>query len=364
MAKDKKQAKRPSHILPLSHKDRENFSENLALLLKSAIPIGEALDSLSSSTKSQVFKKAIAGMQADIEAGYSLSEALDRSKIVGEQTAALVRLGEASGNLVENLQIAAQQEARRAVFVTRVRSAFIYPILVITLTVVIGLGVAWFLLPKLSETFAQLHVNLPLVSEILINFGIFLQQHGIIVVPAAIIAIIFIVYFLFGAPATKHIGRSLLMIIPGVGRLIREVEIAQFGYLLGTLMEAGLTITEAFRMLASTTSTPSYRKFYLFLADSVNNGHNLKDSFVQYKKSEKLFPSSVRQMLIAGERSGSLSDVLLTVGKSYEQKSDTTTQNLETIIEPILLVVIAGGVMLVAVAVILPIYSLIGGLNQ
>lgn len=364
MPKTSKQTKRPKRLLPISHKDRENFSENLALLLKSAIPIGEALDSLATSTKSKVFKKAIAGMQEDIEAGFSLSESLERSHIVGDQTFALVRLGEASGNLVENLQIAAQQEARHTMFVTRVRSAFIYPILVLTLTVVIGLGVAWFLLPKLSETFAQLHVTLPIISRILINFGIFLQQHGIVAVPAAIAAILLIVYILFGAKSTRHIGRTLLMVIPGVGRLIREVEVAQFGYLLGTLMNAGLSITEAFRMLSTTTSTPSYRKFYLYLADSVNNGHTIKDSFTNYRKSGQLFPSSVRQMIIAGERSGSLSEVLLTIGKSYEQKSDTTTQNLETIIEPILLVVIAGGVMMVAVAVILPIYSLIGGLNQ
>ena len=84
---------------------------------------------------------------------------------------------------------------------------------------------------------------------------------------------------------------------------------------------------------------------------------------VRYKRSEKMLPQAMQQMIAAGERSGSLPTVLLTVGRTYEQKSDTTTRNLETIIEPILLVAVAGGVMLVAVAVILPIYSLIGGLN-
>lgn len=353
-----------SHILPLSHKDRENFSENLALLLKSAIPIGDALDSIASSNKSRLFKKAIDGMQADIEAGYSLAESLKRSRIVGEQTYSLVLLGEASGNLVENLLIASQQEARRAAFISKLRSAFIYPIIVITLTIVIGLGVAWFLLPRLSDTFTQLHVDLPLISKVLINFGLFLQQHGVVAVPIFLAVLFLIIYVLFIAPATKDIGKKILMTLPGVGKLIREIEIAQFGYLIGTLMDAGLNITEAFRMLASTSTTSSYKKLYEYLADSIDNGHTIKSSLDAYKPSKKLLPPSVRQIIMAGERSGSLPDVLLTIGHSYEQKSDTTTQNLETIIEPILLVVIAGGVMLVAVAVILPIYSLIGGLNQ
>jgi type II secretory pathway component PulF len=112
------------HLLHLPFKEREYFTENLALLLKAAVPIGEALESLSASVKSKAFKKAIAGLQADIEAGYNLTGALEYSGIVGSQTIALVRMGEASGNLVENLKIAADQEQKRHIFVSKVRSCF------------------------------------------------------------------------------------------------------------------------------------------------------------------------------------------------------------------------------------------------
>jgi type II secretory pathway component PulF len=207
-------------------------------------------------------------------------------------------------------------------------------------------------------------VSLPLISQVLINFGLFLKEHGVIAVPAAIGAILLFIYIFFAAPGTKRIGQRALLRTPGVGRLIKEVEIAQFGYLLGTLMNAGLSVTEALSLLAQTSNAPDYQKLYTYLAESVNNGNTFKESFATYSAARKLLPLSVQQMVIAGERSGSLPEVLVTVGKTYEQKSDQTTQNLETIIEPILLVFVAGGVMLVAVAVILPIYSLIGGLNQ
>ncbi|HEU5121789.1 MAG TPA: type II secretion system F family protein [Candidatus Saccharimonadales bacterium] len=350
--------------LHLPAKEREYFTQNLGLLLKSAVPVGEALESLGVSVKSRAFKKAISSMQKDIEAGYNVADTLERSGIIGSQTLALVRIGEASGSLIENLQIAAQQEEKRRIFASKVRSAMIYPSFVIVLTIIVGLGVAWFLLPRLADTFAQLQVELPPVSRVLINFGLFLKEHGIIAVPVAVAAVLLIGYILFVAPMTKNIGRRLLIRLPGVGRLIREVEIAQFGYLLGTLMEAGLSITQALLLLADTTSAPDYRKFYRHLARSLDEGFSFKESLAHYKKSSKLLSPAIQQIIIAGERSGSLPEVLKSIGKTYEQKSDTTTQNLETIIEPILLVVVAAGVMLVAIAVILPIYSLIGGLNQ
>jgi type IV pilus assembly protein PilC len=351
-------------LLHLPAKEREYFTENLALLLKAAVPIGEALESLSASVKSRAFKKAISSLQKDIDAGYNLTDALEYSGIVGTQTTALVRMGEASGKLVENLQIAAEQERKHRVFVSKVRSAFIYPAFVITLTLVVGLGVAWFLLPRLADTFAQLRVALPPISMILINFGLFLKEHGVIAVPLAIGSILLLIYILFAMPGTKKIGSKLLLRTPGIGRLIKEVEIAQFGYLLGTLLNAGLSVTESIRLLAQTSTAPDFKSLYVKLAESIDNGNSFKESFARYAGKGKLLPLSVQQMIIAGERSGSLPEVLSTVGRTYEQKSDQTTQNLETIIEPILLVVVAGGVMLVAIAVILPIYSLIGGLNQ
>jgi type II secretory pathway component PulF len=363
MAEKKNKRSSKKRVLSLPFREREYFTETLALLLKAAVPIGEALESLSASIKSRAFKKAIASLQSDIDAGYNLTDALEHSGIVGTQTIALVRMGEASGKLVENLQIAAEQEQKRHVFASKVRSAFIYPVFVIVLTVIIGLCVAWFLLPRLAETFAQLHVTLPPISRALISFGLFLQEHGIVAVPAAIGSIFLLLYILFAAPGTKRIGRRLLLRTPGVGRLIKEVELAQFGYLLGTLMDAGLSVTEALRLLAQTTNAPDYQKMYLYLSESVDNGNTFKESFIKYRRGGRIVPLSVQQMIIAGERSGSLPEVLVTIGKTYEQKSDQTTQNLEAIIEPVLLVVVAGGVMLVAIAVILPIYSLIGGLN-
>lgn len=348
----------------ISFKEREYFTENLALLLKAAVPVGQALASLEATAKSKQMKKSLKQMQLDIEAGYLLSDTLSHTGIVSSQTLALIRLGEESGHLVENLQIAAQQEEKRHLFRAKVRSALIYPAFVMSLTLVVGLGVAWFLLPKLANTFSQLQVGLPTISRYMIGFGQFLQAHGVVAVPLFLLACLIIIYVLFFAPPTKHIGKKLLFGMPGIGRLMREVEIAQFGYLLSTLLDAGLPIVRAVQLLSRASDAPQYSAFYKYLAESLDNGYSFKDSMIRYKGSQKLLPPAVQQMVIAGEKSGSLSEVLRTVARTYEQKSDVTTQNLESIIEPVMLIVVWVGVMLVAVAVIVPIYSLTGGLNR
>lgn len=346
-----------------SHKDREYTSENIALLLRAAVPVGEALESLRTTTKNKALKEALAIMQTDIEAGKGLADAMEDSGLANGQTLALVRLGEQSGHLVDNLELAAKQEEKRHMFAAKVRSALIYPSFVLGMTIIVGLSVSWLLLPKLALTFEQLHIELPLITKVMIGFGLFLKSYGIIAVPLAFLACAALWYTLFIAPKTRHLGLRLLYHIPGIGRLMKEVEIAQFGYLLGTLLEAGLSVTQSMQLLASASIGPRYRDFYTYMAQSLNDGLSFRECLAKYPDSLALLPGAVQQMIIAGERSGALPEVFQTAGRTYEQKADVTTQNLQSIMEPVLLVIVWLGVMAVAIGIIVPIYSLVGGLE-
>jgi type IV pilus assembly protein PilC len=347
----------------VSHKDREYFTSNLALLIKANVAVGEAFEALKETTKSRGLKNALTQMQNDIDEGLPLWQTLQRSHIVSPQTMTLIQLGEQSGNLVENLRIAAVQEEKQRIFRAKVRSALIYPVFVISLTVIVGLGVAWFLLPRLADTFSQLRVDLPLVSQVMINFGQFLQDNGIWAVPAALAVVAFALYIIFAAPHTKAIGQWLLFHMPGIAKLLHEIETARFGYLFGTLLKAGLSVTESLRLMTQATTARQYQRFYANLGKAFDEGWSFAESTAKMPKSEQPLPPSVRQMIIAGERSGSLPETLQNIGSIYEEKANISTQNLQSILEPILLVVVWLGVMGVAVAIIMPIYSLVGGLG-
>ena len=360
MAKEELKKAKRYHI---RSKDREYFTANLALLLKAAVPVGESLASLQETSHSSQLNKAIEQMRDDIEEGTPLWRALERSHIVSTQTLSLIRLGEQSGNLVENLRVAAEQDSKQRVFRSKIRSALIYPSFVLSLTAIVGIGVAWFLLPRLSETFSQLNVELPLISKILIGFGLFLKDNGLWAVPAGIGTALLLGYIVFAAPKTRILGQVLLFRLPGISRLLYEVEIARFGYLLGTLLKAGLSVTQALDLLYDATSSLRYKKLYRYLSRSFEDGYGFRTSLTKYRRINRLIPPAVQQMIIAGERSGALSETLVSVGEIYDEKANSTTQNLEVILEPILLVIVWLGVLGVAVAVILPIYGLIGGLG-
>lgn len=355
-SKNYKQAHLPS-------KDRMYFTANLALLLQAAVPLGDILTSMQQASSSRRFKKVLDGMKADVAEGMPLWKVMQRSGIVSRQTLSLAKLGEESGNLVQNLQIAAQQEQKQRALKSKITTAMLYPSFVFGITIAVGIGIVWFLLPRLADTFAGLGVELPLITQIVINIGKYVGQNGYWLIPTIIGASALLIYLLFIAKSTRSIGQGILFHTPGIGRLIQEVEVASFGYLFGTLLGAGLSVTQSLRMMYEAENTPAYKKLYLFLYNSFDDGYNLKTSFSKYKNIQKLLPPTVQQIAIAGESSGNLSAALLEVGKIYEEKSDTTAQNLQAILEPVLLIIVWLGVLLVAISVILPIYSLVGGLQ-
>jgi len=323
----------------------------------------EALDGIAAEVHSRHIRHKVAEIRENIESGYPLWRALEATHLFPMHAVSLIKIGEESGRLSENLRIVSLQQKKERVFRSRIRSAMMYPVFVLGLTLIIGVGIAWFILPKLATVFSQLKIKLPLITKVLIGTGTFLGEYGAIAVPLFLVALGVLVYMLFYFPPTKKAGQSMLFALPGVRRLILETELSRFGYLLGTLLGAGLPVTQALASLTEATSFPHYRRFYEYLTKSIEEGNSFEKSFHAYKGLRRLIPMPVQQLIISSERSGSLSNALVDISKSYEEKSETTTKDLTIILEPILLVIVWLGVVAVALAVILPIYSLVGGLQ-
>ncbi|MDP2656080.1 MAG: type II secretion system F family protein [bacterium] len=342
-------------------KERDFFVENLSMLIAGGMSILTALDAIGKDMRSSRMKNITANMRLDIESGSPLWKALSKSKLFPGHAISLIRLGEESGKLSENLKIVSDEQEKDRSFRSKIHSAMMYPMFVLSLTVIIGIGVAWFILPKLALVFSQLKIELPLVTKILIGVGIFLGAYGQYVVPAVVVGIGALFFFIFSFSRTKFIGQAILFALPGVSGLLKEVELSRLGYLLGTLLASGLPVTHAFDSLAHATEISQYRALYIHMRDSIGDGNSLRKSFTTFKKIARLVPSPIQELIVAGEQSGTLSEVLLRIGASYDAKAETSTKNLSVILEPILLVIVWLGVVAVALAVILPIYSLIGG---
>lgn len=333
------------------------------MMLSSGMNILSALDAVSAELKSERMKRIVRDLKDDIDAGSPLWRAFEATALLPAHVVSLVKIGEEAGRLPENLKVIAAQEEKERSFRSKIRSAMMYPLFVMALTLVVGIGISWFILPRLAGVFSELKIQLPFITRALIAFGRFLGDYGAFVVPIFIAALAAVIYIFFVMPKTKAVGQSILFRLPGVGRLIREAELARMGYILGTLLGAGLPIVDAINSLAQATASYEYQRFYGILRDQIEGGNSFARSFAMYPKSRKLIPAPIEQLVVSGEQSGRLPDVFLRIGETFEAKTETTTKNLAIILEPILLVVVWVGVVAVALAVILPIYSLIGGLN-
>lgn len=344
--------------------EREYFIDNLSMLLASGMDILSALDAIQLGVRSKLMKGIIDDLKMDINDGRPLWRSLKDTRLVSQHILSLFRVGEESGKLAENLKVINAQQQKERTFRSKINSAMMYPVMVLSLTFIVGVGIAWFILPRLSIVFVQLHMELPSITKALIGFGVFLGEYGTIAVPLFVMSIFGVLFLVFMNPKTRWIGQWLLFHTPVIKTVIQEIELSRFGYILGNLLEAGLPIVDSLHSLSRATSFSAYSKLYLHLEQCINEGDSFQESFEKYSKIQSLMPPTIQQMLVSGEQSGNLSFMLHKIGTTFEEKTETSTKNLAVMLEPMLLVIVWGGVVTVALAVILPIYSLIGGLND
>lgn len=344
--------------------DRIYIIQNLALLASSGMDVLTALDSMSSEAFSKRMKRLILSIKQNIEDGLTLWKSLEYTGLFPERTISILRIGEESNRLLENLNIVATQIQKENDLRSKVTSAMLYPIIVFLLTFLIGLGIAFFILPNLASTYDKLNIELPLITQLLVRFGKFMKEYGYIALPGSIIFVVFLFLILFSFKKTRFLGQSLIFSISPIRKLIIEVEVSRFAFTMGTLLQAGIPVMDTLAALPESTIFVKYQKLYRHLIAQVEDGASFKQCFSSYPNSSKLIPLSVQQLIFSAEKSGQLSKVLLKVNSIYEAKNDVTTKNISIILEPILLVIVWVGVGMLAIAVILPIYGVVGGITN
>ena len=344
-------------------KERAYVVENLAVLLGAGMDVLSAVSAIETQVRSATMKQTLATIREELSNGATIWRTLDAAKILPKRATYLVRLGEESGRLSENLTLIAKQQQKDRLLTSKVRSAMVYPAFVLGLTLVVGLGVAWFILPRLSTVFSSLNVHLPALTVALIRFGVFLQHWGIIAVPACIIVVGGAIAFALGRPGSRAALQGFALKIPAIRNVVLEVELTRFGFVLGTLLQAGLPVIEAVESLEQASAITQYKKLYAKLRNDIEDGDSFHVSLRAYPKSNRLIPIPIQELVATGEQSGNLAEMLLRIAAIYEQKTDQSTKNLASILEPILLVIVWLGVLAVAIAIILPIYSLVGQFN-
>lgn len=346
-------------LTPISAAQKIFLINNLRVMIKAGLSIVDALRILAAQTANKKLQKMLEEIGAEVNKGKTFSETLIKfPKLFPEIYIKMMAAGEISGTLDENLAEITEQMKKNYAMNSKIRGAMIYPAVIVTAVVGVGVEMIVFVLPKLLNLFTELNAQLPLSTRILIVVSNFLIHYGlwlVFVFAAAVIAFI----RLKRQPKIKWRLHGLLLRLPIFGRIAKQINLARFTVTLSALLKSAISIIEALEITAEILNNSHYKQAILEAAKKVKTGRGLSESLEKYPH---LFPPLATQMILVGEKSGTTEDLLNELAIYYTDEVDQTLKNISTIIEPVLMIFLGVAVAGLAIAVIMPMYSLSQGI--
>jgi type IV pilus assembly protein PilC len=348
--------------MSLNQVEMISFTKHLAVMVKAGITLSEALDNLSEETNSKSTTVLLRQIKLKIDNGSTFNEALSSyPRIFSSLYIGIIKVGESTGRLDNSLNYLADQLSKEYSLKKKISGALMYPGLVLVATLVIAVFISLFILPKLVDFFSAFNQTLPLSTTILLNIARFMKNYGFIFFSTIFAALVCLV-LLFKIPSIHLWKDRQILHLPLIGRLLKESEIALFSRNLATLIKSGLPVFEALQICSSSQGNLAYQQAIKKLSSNLEKGKSIHE-FLKDSHYQLLFPRLVADMVSVGEKTGSVDQSLFYVSQFYEDGIENTAQNLTTILEPVMLIIIGLMVAFLALAIIGPIYQLTGSLG-
>lgn len=341
-------------------KEKIFLTQHLYLMIKGGIPISEALETLKEETKSKTFRKVLDDILKRILEGESLSQGLARHpKIFDQFFQGIIKIGEESGTLEENLQylnskLRSDYEVRR-----KVKGALIYPLIVVILALTIAFFVSFFVLPRAMGIFQMFRFQLPLSTRILITSTTFFKKNWFFIILGIIILII-ISRILQRLKFFRYLFDKVSLSLPIFGPVFKNANLAQCSQSFFTLLKSGIPILEAFDICIQNLPNEVFKENLILVKTEVEKGGKMSQGL---RGSSKIFPPIFSQMVSIGEKSGALEESFLYLSKFYQEEVDSALKNISNALEPLLLIIVGLFVGFIALAIITPIFKFTGSLR-
>lgn len=341
-------------FLHVSLNDKILFVQQLSIAIKSGMSLYDAMAMIRKQVRSRSMKKILDMIIVDTNNGIFLSTSLEKFKgVFGDLFISIVRVGEASGTLTENLAYLSHEMKKTNTLRKKVRGALIYPAIVLSLTMVIATGMVVFVIPKLTTVFSNVQFQLPLATRILIAISNFLRTKWQITL-GGLFGFFFGSWLLLKIHKVRYYFHYLITLLPIFGRMTRQMNMSNIARTLSLLLKSGSKIVEAIRITADTTQNLVYKHELEKAAELAKTGEYLSKHFAT---NERLFAPVMTNMIAVGENTGNLTENLSYLSDYYEEAVEDFTKNLSTILEPMILVILGIVVGFIALSVILPIYQ-------
>lgn len=339
----------------ISRKDVVLFSRELATMFKSEVSLIEALRTLAEENKSPNFKEKILKIGEAIEGGTSLSDAFALfPEVFSPFYINLVRSGEVSGQLSDVLEYLADHLEREYALLQRTTVMMIYPAFILLTFFGVLIMMSVVVMPRLIDVMTAEGQDLPLLTKMVIGLTTAVRQ-GILFIVAAIVFIIFFVRRTLQTPEGRKRFDDFLLGLPILGNIMKLIYLARIAENLSTLISGGLAIARALEITADVVNNSRYKEIILEARDDVRKGEMISKSF---KKYSKFVPSFFTEMVLVGERTGRLSEIMLNIVRFYEREIEQGMEALLNTLEPLLIIFLAVVVGVLVAAILLPIYQM------
>lgn len=336
------------------------MTRNLGSMLTAGLTVTRALSVIERQSKNPKLKKVITRVNERINNGEQFNESLrEFPEVFSDLYIAMIKSGEESGNLSESLQTLSIQMEKASNLTKKIKGAMIYPAIVMSVMVIIGILMMIFVMPKITGVFKSMDLDLPATTVFLINTSDFLAEHTLISL-AGIIGFVFSIIYFFKSRAGKVFSSYMVTRIPVIGTMAKETNSARTARTLSSLLNSGVDVLQAIQITEEVVQNVYYKKVLKEAGARVQKGTPLSEVFIE---RTDLYPILVGEMILVGEETGQISGMLGELAIFYEAEVERKTKDLSTIIEPLLMVVIGVGVGFFALAMIAPIYSISDGLK-
>lgn len=342
----------------ISLKDKMVLVKQMAMMLRSGLPVLQSIEILSKQLDNEGLKDQLIKVQSDIEGGTTLSAAFQKStNIFSEIQINLLAAGEKSGNMVEVIsQIAIDLEKSQELR-SKIRSAMIYPIIIFVAIFVVLIILIVFMIPTVKTLYADFNAEdkIPSITLFLIAVSDFLSNPvGIAVIVLTVLISVYTFRSFKNTEGGKMAVAKFQLRAPVFGTLIQKMQLAQFNRLLSMLLVSGVSIIDSLRIVSKSLGNPVYSKAVNDAIENVSKGVPLAVPLA----NSGVFPLILIRMIATGEQTGNLDKVLADMGNFYEQEVNELTNNLTKLMEPLILLIVGGMVGFLAIAVYLPIYNI------
>ena len=331
------------------------FSRQLATLFTAGIPLTKALFTLEIQLSNKKLTNIIKIVREDVEGGATFAQALKKHPHVFDETYySMVEAGEAGGILDDILERLAAMKERIQEINSKVKSATLYPKIVVAAILIAVIILMTFVVPKFSRLYSNFNVPLPLPTRILIAMSNFFSSYWYLTAIAAILPIVIFKWWT-KTDAGHYNWDKWKLNIPIFGPFSQKATMSRFARVFGSLYKSGLPILQSLDIVSRVTDNRLISRAVKDIETDIRSGKSLSELMEQ----SHLFPPMVVQMVRVGEETGALDEMLEKVAQYYDQEVDYTVRNLTTSLEPILLTVIFGMVLFLALAIFLPMWDIV-----